>query len=639
MRNKKVRWMLLDAFLSVSSLILAYILLFYSFRYAGSSHDARTIFQQYFAQALQIVFFAMLLRGILYYTFDLYSGISRYAGLHELRQIGVSVSSGTLVLIVWNFATFYVFKYKEFSQNVPTWVPVPVLVFDWLACVMLLGGSRMAKRMWNLTHLARRAGVENVLIIGAGDVGELASRSFIQNPQFGFRPVGYVDDDKNLWKKQIHGLPVLGGVQHLPDLIQHHQITEVIVATPKPSLHFLDAIVAICERAHVGFKIVPAVSDLMTERVSINQVRNVEIEDLLGREPVDLALKPESNYLKGEVVLVTGAGGSIGSELCRQIIAANPRRLLVLGRGENSVYEITTELNFKHHASNVVQIIADVQDAARLESIFTQYRPTVVFHAAAHKHVPLMELHPGEAIKNNVFGTFNVAHLSHKMGVKRFILISTDKAVRPSSVMGATKRVAEMIVSAFSQESKTTQYMTVRFGNVLGSRGSVVPLFRRQIAVGGPVTVTHPDVERYFMTIPEAVNLVLQAGAPGMNGQLFLLDMGEPVRIADMARRMIALSGFEPGQDIDIQYTGLRPGEKLKEELLTHTENIIQTAHSKIFATEVDKPRLETVKNWLRRFDEVVSTQDNAQVLRELMRVVPEFHAVDIAELNAKIQA
>ncbi|NQU45057.1 polysaccharide biosynthesis protein, partial [bacterium] len=466
--------------------------------------------------------------------------------------------------------------------------------------------------------------IHNVLIIGAGDVGEMAARSFLQNPQIGYQPVGFVDENESIWGKRIHGLTVYGGIEKLPELVVSQRVSEVLVATPKPSLRFLNRIVEICEKAHVGFKIAPSVGDVMAERVSITQIRPVDIEDLLGREPVEMNLSEDMNYLRDEVVLVTGAGGSIGSELCRQIMRGEPGQLLLLGRGENSIYEIATELGLRYRNGNIALIIADIQDVERMEAIFSRYRPTVVFHAAAHKHVPLMEMHPSEAVKNNVFGTFNIAFFSKRYEVKRFILISTDKAVRPSSVMGASKRVAEMIVSSLSHGS-TTSFVAVRFGNVLGSRGSVVPLFRRQIAAGGPVTVTHPEVERFFMTIPEAVNLVLQAGFLGDNGQLFLLDMGEPVRIAELARRMITLSGYEPDVDIDIQFTGLRPGEKLIEELLTHGEDLCPTSHHKIFATRVEIPDVDTVKKWLQRLDSLILDQDSEGIVRELRRIVPEF--------------
>ena len=638
MSLEKTRWVLLDACLAACSFGLSYVMLAVSFRAIVADPLLAVVIHKYIRQALLMVGVLVAVRVLLFFLFSLYRSISRFAGAHELQQIILSVTCGSVLLALWSTGVFF-FKRGWEPHGVPAQIPIPVVAADWLACLVLVGGSRMAWRLWSLSRFARGAAIHNVLIVGATDVGELVARNFIHNPQTGYRPVGYVDDDKTLWRKQIHGLPVYGGVDQLPKLIQSLGVAEVLVAAPKPSLRFLNHVVEVCERAHVGFKIVPAVSDLMSERVSINQIRPVEIEDLLGREPVDLALAKESDYLKDEVVLVTGAGGSIGSELCRQMLLAGPKRLLLLGRGENSIYEIATELSMHAYQDRLTLIIADVQDVERMEAIFERHKPTVVFHAAAHKHVPLMEMHPSEAVKNNVFGTFNVAFLSKKAKVKRFILISTDKAVRPSSVMGATKRVAEMIVSALSRESDATSFLSVRFGNVLGSRGSVVPLFRRQIAAGGPVTVTHPDVERYFMTIPEAVNLVLQAGSIGDNGQLFLLDMGEPVRILSLAQHMIALSGYEPGVDIDIQFTGLRPGEKLKEELLTDNEDLSPTEHHKIFATRVDKPEFEAVKRWLRRFDALISEQREDRIVDELRRIVPEFQPADVEAENAKISS
>jgi FlaA1/EpsC-like NDP-sugar epimerase len=479
-------------------------------------------------------------------------------------------------------------------------------------------------RLWNLIRISRGTAIHNVLIIGAGDEAATLARGFIRNPQIGYMPIGFVDEDESVWGKHIHGLTVYGGLKDLPAVIEKRDVSEVLVAIPHPSLRYLNQVVEMCENVHVSLKMIPAVSDLMKDRVSISQIRNVEIEDLLGREQIDMILPEEMNYFRGETVLVTGAGGSIGSELCRQISRCQPSRLLLLGRGENSVYEIANDLMLRKELVDIVQIIADIQDVERMRAVYEKYRPTVVVHAAAHKHVPLMQWHPGEAVKNNIFGTFNVAFLAKEYKVRRFICISTDKAVRPSSVMGASKRVAEMIISALSRDSETI-FIAVRFGNVLGSRGSVVPLFRKQIAAGGPVTVTHPDVERYFMTIPEAVNLVLHAGALGENGQLFLLDMGEPVKIVDMARRMITLSGYEPEVDIDIRFTGLRPGEKLREELLTRNENLSPTDHHKIFATRVEKPELEQVKSWLRRLDQLVAEQDDAATVEELRLIVPEF--------------
>ncbi|HUT25932.1 MAG TPA: nucleoside-diphosphate sugar epimerase/dehydratase, partial [Sumerlaeia bacterium] len=609
-----------------AALLLAYALRFLP-PYLIPGETIQEAYRLYFHQALLVLPALVVLRLLFLVILGVYRGISRFAGLHELRQILLAVSYGTLALAGWDLFASFVQGSDRF-QGLPEalrWrVPIAVVAVDWMACLILVGGARGARRMRDLTRFNSSAAIHNVVIIGAGEVGDLVVRNFMHNPQMGYRPLGYVDEDQSLWGRQIHGLPVFGGLEDLPNLIEEMEVVEVLVATPQPSLRLLNRIVEICEAAHVGFKIVPAVSDLMSERMSINQIRSVGIEDLLGREPVDLKLGSGLDYLRDETVMVTGAGGSIGSELCRQILQGHPRQLLLVGRGENSLYEIVAELRMKRLEERLTLLIADIQDVERMERIFEERRPTIVFHAAAHKHVPLMESHPGEAIKNNIIGTFNVAFLSKQGGAKRFILISTDKAVEPASVMGASKRVAEMIVSAFSRDSDTS-FISVRFGNVLGSRGSVAPLFRKQIAAGGPVTVTHPEVERYFMTIPEAAHLVLQAGAMGGNGQLLLLDMGRPVKIVDLARRMITLSGFEPNVDVDIEFIGLRPGEKLKEELLTPNEDLSPTEHPKIFATRVDKPTLEEVKEWLRRLDALIDHATREEIIAELQGIVPEF--------------
>jgi FlaA1/EpsC-like NDP-sugar epimerase len=626
---RKTRWGLLDAGLAFGSLALAYALLAITYvagvRSLSANIDTWSIIREYVVQVALVAGPIVALRLLLFVLFGIYRGISRFAGLHELRQVILAVSAGSVSLLVWDqVAGFSPNWLNDLRPGVPAWIPTSVIVVDWLACIVLVGGARLAQRMWALTRFNSTAAIHNVLIIGAGDVGEVVVHSLLHNPQTGYRPVGFVDSDESLVGRQIHGLGVLGTVDDLPRLIEELHVAEVIVAIRQPGLRFLNRVVEMCENEHVGFKIVPAVSDVIQERVSISQMRPVEIEDLLGREPVDLTLAEDVNYLEGEVVLVTGGGGSIGSELCRQILRCHPLQLILLGRGENSLHEIGLELGFRLDDPKIVLEVADIRDVDRLEGVFERYKPTVVFHAAAHKHVTFMELYPQEAVKNNIVGTFNVGFLARQAGVRRFILISTDKAVHPTSVMGASKRVAETIVTALSRDSRT-DFVTVRFGNVLGSRGSVVPIFRRQIAMGGPVTVAHPDMERYFMTIPEAANLVLQAGAMGRNGQLFILDMGRPVRILDLARHMITLSGYEPNVDIEIEFTGIRPGEKLQEELLTEGEDIEPTAHPRIFATRVNRPTLDEVKGWLRRLDGLAADDDGPAIVEALRSIVPEY--------------
>ncbi|MHB1702465.1 MAG: polysaccharide biosynthesis protein, partial [Acidobacteriaceae bacterium] len=409
----------------------------------------------------------------------------------------------------------------------------------------------------------------------------------------------------------IHGVPVLGPRSVLPDVIRAQQVNEVIIALPMASSSAVREVVSLCTPLGVELKTLPSMHELIDGKVSISQIRNVEIEDVLQRDSVQLDMDAISGYLTGETVLVTGAGGSIGSELCRQIVRFKPKRLLILGHGENSIYEIDLELGRMGAEADIVPIIADVQDLNRIDQVFSNYRPGVVFHAAAHKHVPLMEANPEEAVKNNVFGTRNVAEAAHRHGSKRFVLISTDKAVNPANVMGASKRVAELVVQELSRRSSTT-FVAVRFGNVLGSRGSVIPLFKRQIAQGGPVTVTHPDMTRYFMTIPEAAQLVIQAGAMGQGGEIFLLDMGKPVRILDLAVDLIRLSGFEPYVDIPIEFVGVRPGEKLNEELLTSVETTVATKHNRIVVAKQQADGIEGLPDWLAHLEEMAHAEASA---------------------------
>ena len=407
-------------------------------------------------------------------------------------------------------------------------------------------------------------------------------------------------------------------LKKLHEVLEQVNAEEILIAQPDVSPKELRDIILECEKARLKFRRIPSVNELMSGRVSVDEIRPVEIEDLLGRPQVELMLEETSNYLRGETVLITGAGGSIGSELCRQILRYDPEQLVLVGRGENSIYEIATELDYDYKTDQFKLIIGDVRDQSKMESVFEKYKPAIVFHAAAHKHVPLMELHPDEAIQNNVLATRSLAELSIKSGVKKFISISTDKAVRPTNVMGASKRLAEMVLLDLADRSDTI-FHVVRFGNVLGSRGSVIPLIRRQIRKGGPVTVTHPEVTRFFMTIPEAVSLVLQAGSFQEKKQLFLLDMGQPVKILDLVRNIITLSGYEPDIDIEIKITGLRPGEKLFEELLTEGEGVKKTDKGKLFVAQLEAIDHELLQTQLSQLKAVVDQKDN-DAIRKILR-------------------
>jgi FlaA1/EpsC-like NDP-sugar epimerase len=470
-----------------------------------------------------------------------------------------------------------------------------------------VGGSRFILRTFNgVTPMLRRPeGVRNVMVIGAGEAGSLVIQEFKKHPDLKMRPVVLIDDDVNKHGMRIHGVRVFGGRNIIPEMVQKKNIKEIVIAMPSIDRLQIREIVSICSETKCKLKIVPGVYEVLDGKVSINRIRDVKIEDLLGREPVKVNLEEISGYIKNKVVLVTGGGGSIGSELCRQIARFEPKELLIFDISENNVYSLEYDLKTLFPNLKYSALIGSVRDRERLESVFDQYRPDVVFHAAAHKHVPLMELNATEAIKNNVFGTLNVAQIADKYKVERFTLISTDKAVNPTNIMGASKRIAEIIIQMMSMKSKTV-FSAVRFGNVLGSEGSVIPLFRKQIESGGPVTVTHPEVIRYFMTIPEAVQLVIQAGALAKGGEIFILDMGEPVKIADLAQDMIKLSGLEPDVDIDIEYIGLRPGEKLYEELLLNEEGITATKYKKIY---IAKPT----------FTDVDAFERELTALRELL--------------------
>jgi FlaA1/EpsC-like NDP-sugar epimerase len=439
--------------------------------------------------------------------------------------------------------------------------------------------------------------------------------------------VGFVDDNPAKLGERIHGVSVLGVLEQVPMLVKSLGVDEVIVAIPSAGGREMRRIVDLCSKDGVRLRMMPGLESLIEGRVEVNQLRNVAIEDLLGREPVKLETELIAGKLNGVVVMVTGAGGSIGSEICRQVCRFGPAMLLLVEQAENALFQVHRELREAFPGIMIVPRIADICDSRRIEAIFAAHRPHVVFHAAAHKHVPMMEWNTGEAIKNNVFGTRKVADLADQYGAQSFVMISTDKAVNPTSVMGVSKRVAEIYIQALSQRSKT-RFITVRFGNVLGSNGSVVPIFQEQIARGGPVTVTHPEMKRYFMTIPEASQLVLQAGAMGNGGEIYILDMGEPVKIVDLARDLITLSGLRPGEDIEIQFTGIRPGEKLFEELASDSENADKTRHPKIFVGHFKAYEWERVAVGLDALHEVTDGADDDRVRECFRTLVPEYNPV-----------
>ncbi|MEI7632944.1 MAG: nucleoside-diphosphate sugar epimerase/dehydratase [bacterium] len=609
---------LLDAVLVALSLFAAYLLRFPDFVIPAS----------YELQYVLVVPVFVAVRLVLFWRFNLYRGILRYASTTELVAIFVSVTLGSVLLSAANvFLVRFLPAPRVFSgeAHFPR-VPLQILIIEYFITIMLVGGGRFSRRLL-LAAFARSDGGEplkRILIVGAGDAGEAVARSMRQALTRAYEPVAFVDDDPQKLNLRIHGIPVAGAVSDIVRVIGECGADEVLVAIPRVAPAKLREIVQLCEHARVGLNILPSVEDVFTGRVSVSQMRRVEIEDLLGREEVCFDLAPERNYIKGQTILITGAGGSIGSELCRQLMRFDPKRLVLMGKGENSIYEIATELNPRGDGGLLCPVIGDIRDSAKVSAVMAQFSPAIVFHAAAHKHVPLMEMHPDEAVKNNIIGTLNVARASEAAGVTKFILISSDKAVRPTNVMGATKRVAEMIIFCMARASRT-QFVAVRFGNVLGSRGSVIPMFKRQIARGGPVTVTHPDVTRFFMTIPEAVSLVIQAGSRPEQRRLYLLDMGQPVRIIDLAHNLIRLSGFEPGKDIKIEITGLRPGEKLIEELLTSGENVTATEMGKIFSAEPDNVDCEALWRDVEVLRAMAESADAEAIRRTLRKLAPDY--------------
>lgn len=510
----------------------------------------------------------VLAHHVFAYWFKLYKRLWQYASMDELLAILKAV---TLSIIVTGIAQVTIFEMMT----------TRTLMITWMLHIHFIGGSRFVWRLYRDTYINPRYDQMRTLIIGAGSAGTMVARQLQQNPDSELKPVAFIDDDKTKQKLEIHGLPVCGGIEKIEETVEKLRIEHIIIAIPSLTKSELRKIFEECQKTEAKTKIMPLLEDIVSGRLEVNDMRDVEVEDLLGRDPVELDTENISNYIESKTILVTGAGGSIGSEVCRQICKFHPSEIILLGHGENSIYTIEMELKNQYKHTIIHTEIADIKDRKKIVDVMNKYCPDVVYHAAAHKHVPLMERNPEEAVKNNVIGTKNVAEASAAAKVDTFVMISTDKAVNPTSVMGATKRMAEMIVQHMNMVS-TTRFVAVRFGNVLGSRGSVIPLFKKQIKAGGPVTVTHPDMTRYFMTIPEASRLVIQAGALAKGGEIFVLDMGEPVKIVSLAKNLIRLSGYTE-KEIGITFTGMRPGEKLYEELLEEGEVQPKQVYPKIY--------------------------------------------------------
>ena len=580
--------------------------------------DLGPLFLYYLPQAIWLIAISLVVKPIVFALFGLYRRLWVYASIKELKLIIVAITTSSVIVSL-------VIVLLRVLQILP-YFPRSTLPIDWLLTLVLIGGFRFSLRILaeNRSPSEEPArGLRRVLVIGAGDAGALVVREMQKNTQLRLKPVGFLDDDPAKLKQQIHGIPVVGTLSDLARTLTLRRIHEVIIAIPSASGQVIRNVTEVCRSRGIQFRTMPGIYELLGGKVNVSRLRDVEITDLLRREPTRMDSEMVGSSLGGRRILVTGAGGSIGREVCRQIARWMPEALILLGHGENSIFETLLELGENFPSLPVHPVIADVRDIDRLNTVFENHRPQVVFHTAAHKHVPMMEVNIEEAITNNVLGTRNIVEASLNFTSERMVMISTDKAIRPVSVYGATKRLAEMLVLDASGRTDLP-FSVVRFGNVLGSRGSVVPIFKRQILQGGPLTITHPDMKRYFMTIPEAVHLVLQASAMGLGGEVFVLNMGEQVRILDLAEDLIRLSGLEPGKDIQIVFTGIRPGEKLSEELWDQWVTYKPTAHPDIVLLEDED--LLSGPVLMRTVDELIHLSregDPAAIVRILDDCIP----------------
>jgi len=570
-----------------------------------------------------LVFF-IVVKIVVFGVFKQYQGWWRYVGISDLTGIIRASLISTLIIVALWYTAMQTDMVRK-TLPVISEVGQGVFMADLFGTIFLLAGLRMAVRLYYEEFRTVESGrLKRFLIVGAGNTGEALLREIQRMPVAEYEVIGFIDDNPAKQGLNIHGISVFGTVDQLPAICKEKNIEEVAIAMPSATVPQRRRVVQVCQGTKVHFRTVPSMTDIAAGKFRVSQIRDVDINDLLGREAVQLDTEAVEAFIRGKTVLVTGAGGSIGSEMCRQICFYKPKLLLLVEQAENPLFYIERELRERFPGISMTAVICDITDKARVEGIFDKYRPEVVIHAAAHKHVPLMELNPGEAIKNNVVGTRTLSDAADKFGAGNFVMISTDKAVNPTSIMGSSKRVAEIYVQDLNRTSKT-HFVTVRFGNVLGSEGSVVPIFKKQIANGGPVTITHPEMKRYFMTIPEASQLVLQAATMGKGGEIFLLDMGEPVKIVDLARELITLSGFRPGEDIEITFTGLRPGEKLFEELSIKGEDMQETRHPKIGIWKNIPMDRDNLRQRIEQLVALAVDGDHSAITAKIKELVPEY--------------
>ncbi len=609
--NRIFALILLDV---MSVLIASFMALYIRFDFSFKKMDPL------FFERMEHILIPNVLLMLLFYTiWKLYKSVWRYASANELINIVLATACTTVVQII---------LCRVSGNRMPRSYPI----LFWFLLTIMNCCIRFGYRILRLinskrTSLTGRNTSINVMIIGAGAAGNMILKEIESSSYLNLRAKCVIDDQPGCHGKLLRGVPIVGGRDKILDAVSQYGIDEIIYAIPSSGMQTRKEILSICKESGCRMRTLPGMYQLINGDVSVAKLREVEIEDLLGREPIQINTEEVMGYVSGKVVMVTGGGGSIGSELCRQIAAHNPRQLVIVDIYENNAYDIQQELIRKYPNLNLVVLIASVRNTNRINSIFETYHPDIVYHAAAHKHVPLMEDSPNEAIKNNVMGTYKTAQAADKYGTEKFVLISTDKAVNPTNVMGASKRICEMVIQMMNQKSETN-FVAVRFGNVLGSNGSVIPLFKKQIAEGGPVTVTDPDIIRYFMTIPEAVSLVLQAGAYAKGGEIFVLDMGEPVKILDLATNLIKLSGYKPGEDIEIKFTGLRPGEKMYEELLMDEEGLKKTANKMIF---IGKPIDFDVEVFEKQLDKLIADakKEDKDIRKLIKEVVPTYRGVE----------